>query len=366
MNNEIIFIGLNTPSQLLDYQQHINNINKTDSVHVKLITNDPKASVVFEKENVIYRNFKYRNFVLLNLYFSFLSIFYLNSRRDRSFKLIYCYKLGASFFALPILIYRWIFGVEVELYYDLRSGSLNSNYYRVINKLFSIESKLFDCVLVISEGMKDWLFRNRKNTYVLGVGTARELSLHREGATEIYISFPSSIKYVVAYSGTFALRNMWSYFENQKVYDEVAYIFVGDGDDDFVKKMSSKFSRKNLVFTGRLTYEESLSILNRADICFSLVPDTEYYAHQPPTKIFDYINLRKPIITNTHSATVNILKKFNWSYSICSTTKGLIDNLTTLEHLILDAKDSSLKEIERYYWDNITKDLLSILFDKRA
>lgn len=353
---------MSDPSKLIDYQQHVKNI-KNSGGSVTLITNDVNCVNCYPPDTLDVHHVWINNFIVLNLYFSMIVIRLCLSNKNDTISVLYSYRLGAAIFSLPIVVLRWLFNLKITLVYDLRSGSLNHKYFKIINFVFVVESLLFDKVFVVSEGLKKWLFKNRNNVHVIGVGTSHV----QLGVDDKYLfSFPSEVRYVIAYSGTFALRNMWSFFENQSLHNSVAYVFVGDGDEFFKEKMESKFRENNLsshlLFTGRLPYNNAMSVISQADVCVSLVPDTEYYAHQPPTKIYDYISLGKPVITNNHVMSIDILNELEWSYIVCTGGK-LFEDLYDIEFLIGDMSSNGNNKgaIKSYYWVELTKKLLVAL-----
>jgi len=76
-------------------------------------------------------------------------------------------------------------------------------------------------------------------------------------------------------------------------------IMVGEGNDiDRLKKITKELSIKNIIFTGRVPYSEMPNFIAASDICLCPVPPISIYKISSPTKLFEYMIMKKPIITN--------------------------------------------------------------------
>lgn len=357
----IYFIGLNSPSKLIDYQQHVSNLK--EKVKVKLVTNDIESSGVFPNESLIIKYTSISNVLILNFVFSLLVISLLFRDKNKEVSIIYCYRFCASIFAVPLLIFRVFSKKKITLIYDMRSGSLNKKYYKLINSLFSFESLFYDKIFVVSKGLGSWLFPNRENVYVVPVG-CMNIADNNKGDLPSN-PFDDEIKFIVLYVGTFALRDLWSFYKDQSLEKSVGYIFVGDGDPDFQLKMINKFKNSNLLsnihFTGRVDYLTANKYIRMADVCVSVVPVTPYYRFQPPTKILDYIAAKKPIITNNHEASIELLNGYENNYIISGKNYLFLGTSDLLKLLKNCNYNNCIKH--DYSWINISKSVLDFAFD---
>jgi glycosyltransferase involved in cell wall biosynthesis len=77
-------------------------------------------------------------------------------------------------------------------------------------------------------------------------------------------------------------------------------LIVGDGTDKSnLENLSIKLGiEKNVIFTGQVPYFEIPYFISIADICLSPIPPLEIYKVSSPTKLFEYMSIGKPIVSN--------------------------------------------------------------------
>jgi len=91
--------------------------------------------------------------------------------------------------------------------------------------------------------------------------------------------------------------------------ENILFQIVGKGHDyDTCRKMADELGLKNIIWTGRIPYENLPAYVNRADVCLGIFGDTSKTESVIPNKIFEVIAMGKPIITADTEAVREIFK----------------------------------------------------------
>ncbi len=347
-----IFVHTQKPSRLIDYQKHIHYILSSGE-RALLITDDEEALNHYPGGAVRLAGVGSMGLVkYISILFCLIKV--ILSTKGSCYVTI-CYSLGVSVYALVLKLLRVINLWNGLIAYDLRSGSLSRKWYRLINFLFVLESRFFDFTFVVSDSLKSWLFSGCRKVFVIGLGA------DKVPAVDSTIS--SKGHYVLGYCGTFALREIASFFVNQTLYNEVRYVFVGDGDSRFEADVRELFSSKgleeNVSFLGRLSHEKSMEAIAGFDVCLSVLPDVEFYSCQPPTKIYEYMLAGKPVITSRHKESLNMMDRESYPYLMASGGCFFKD----IEELkMLCASDTALTQtsVESISWSRQTERLIGL------
>ena len=75
---------------------------------------------------------------------------------------------------------------------------------------------------------------------------------------------------------------------------------VGDGNDKFnLEKLASSLGLQNdVIFTGQVSYFDMPDFIAASDVCLCPVPPLAIYKVSSPTKLFEYMAMRKPVVAN--------------------------------------------------------------------
>lgn len=184
---------------------------------------------------------------------------------------------------------------------DIRTFSIFPNENLRIKKdkeLFkTVEA--FDCITVISEGLKAKLPEGKGPAYVLPLG-ADPVDCSEKNFNELNL----------LYVGTFFNRNIEKTIEGFAKASEkltgcnLTYTIVGDGPEriDLEKSARELCVSDRIEFTGYIPHEKLTSYLQRTNVGVSFIPISSYYDHQPPTKTFEYALAGSYVIaTSTYS-----------------------------------------------------------------
>lgn len=122
---------------------------------------------------------------------------------------------------------------------------------------------------------------------------------------EIKTKYALNDSNVLLYVGTMdKLRNLdliiHSFAKILKHNPNTKLLMVGDGNGKpFLEKLSKKLGiNNNVIFTGKVPYFDIPQFIDTADICLSPIPPLGIYKVSSPTKLFEYMAMRKPVVAN--------------------------------------------------------------------
>lgn len=85
-----------------------------------------------------------------------------------------------------------------------------------------------------------------------------------------------------------------------------------DEDLEYLKNYAKKLNiDKSILFTGLINRKEALNYVKEADVCLSPFYPTPILNSTSPTKIIEYMALKKPIVGNDHPEQKKIIKEAN-------------------------------------------------------
>ncbi len=140
-------------------------------------------------------------------------------------------------------------------------------------------------------------------------------------------------------------------------------VVVGFGKN--VKKLT------NVNYLGPMSRENTIREINRSDIGFVLLKNTNFFKDALPSKIFEYIAYGKPVISNLLGETAKFLKNNRCGITVDSSKKAIIAALEFLaknpnhyEYLSKNALKTSKKYSKR---ENLSKlfDLIDTIHKDR-
>jgi len=151
-------------------------------------------------------------------------------------------------------------------------------------------------------------------------------------------------------------------------FDNLLFLIIGNGDIFHqLQHKVKKLNLTNIIFTGRIPFNILPQYTKMANICVSLEKNTnQNYYFSLPNKIFDYINLEKPIIASNLPEINNIFQKYNIGLLINDITPQTIANaIIKMINLLngpnaLMLKQNIVKAKMEYSWENEKHKLLAI------
>jgi glycosyltransferase involved in cell wall biosynthesis len=115
--------------------------------------------------------------------------------------------------------------------------------------------------------------------------------------------------------------------------EDIIFHLIGNGPDnelDHIKRIIESKKLNNVVLYDELDYEKSMNILNNCDICLGIFGKSEKAKAVIPFKIFDYLYLSKPIITQKSDAILQI-KDFEQLFTVDNDAMSMAEQIQSIE-----------------------------------
>ena len=174
------------------------------------------------------------------------------------------------------------------------------------------------------------------------------------------------------YIGTFNNRQLVIFLKGvalfyQKYNIPISFDLVGGGNEEEETKLKQEIKNKklkNVTLHGYLTHDEAQKFFDTCNVGVCYIPITEYYEHQPPTKLYEYLLSGMVCIatkTKSNQDVINenlgVLTEDN-EHSICE----------SIYQLYLQRKNYSsakiVSETKKYHWKYVIKNIFLKLFNK--
>jgi len=241
---------------------------------------------------------------------------------------------------------------------DIRTLSVSSNFQtreKADYKTRQVASKFAFCS-VISEGVRDKLSIN-----------ATILPLGAECISTTKKDF-SLLK--LFYIGTFDNRNLSTFLKGLSLFNKkyslpVSFDIIGGGTDaeeSLVKDTINEEKLSNVFLHGYLTHNDAQEYFDKCNVGVCYVPMTEYYEHQPPTKLYEYLLSGMVCIATNTKSNKDIMHK-NLGVLIDDDEKSVCEGLY---NLYLQRNSFTSVEIVSsamsYHWETIINNTFLTLF----
>jgi glycosyltransferase involved in cell wall biosynthesis len=168
--------------------------------------------------------------------------------------------------------------------------------------------KKADFVFPISKWMESKLIEEghlKSKMMPLPMGVNPELFNFKKDRSKIRDKYNINDSLILLYVGTMdKLRSLdpiiHAFAQVQKTKLTTKLLMVGDGNDrPHLEKLSEELRvRKDIIFTGQVSYFEIPYYISSADICLSPIKPLDIYKLSSPTKLFEYMVMCKPIVAN--------------------------------------------------------------------
>lgn len=264
-----------------------------------------------------------------------------------------------------IIFVKYFPGVSLLSYFidkkktilDIRTGSVfHTKKKRIIGDLIlKLETNFYRHLSVISEGLANKL--NLKNVNILPLGA------------EVISSKEKIFENVnLLYVGTFYNRNIETTIDAvarfvNEINTDITYTIVGFGtkqEEETIKSRIKEYGLDNLVkFVGRVRVNELFTYFDACNVGVTYIPITDYFDHQPPTKLFEYalsgmINIATA--TEINKAYINERNGIICDDSI----DGFFNALSTVYKNLNQYNSKMIKEsLSDYSWDSIVQNKLT-------
>ena len=129
--------------------------------------------------------------------------------------------------------------------------------------------------------------------------------------------------------------------EREELADKIKIVILGD-HDDITKKLIDDLQINHIVeYLGNLEFIEYLQIISNSDVAVLLMSDRKAALSVIPTKIFDYIGARTPILALAYKGIVTkIIRQGNFGFIVDPEDIEMISN--TIHNLYLTWRNDAL------------------------
>ena len=110
---------------------------------------------------------------------------------------------------------------------------------------------------------------------------------------------------IIFYTGTLdkvrSLEIMIYAFSKIKLHHPNSKLLIvgeGDGKTNLMNLASKIKMEDDIIFTGKVTYNEVPKYIEISDICISPIPPLDFYKISSPLKVYEYMAMGKPIVAN--------------------------------------------------------------------
>ncbi|MGE3063051.1 MAG: glycosyltransferase family 4 protein [bacterium] len=273
--------------------------------------------------------------------------------------------------AVPLIIYRKIFGGSFKLMFDLRSIPVETKKGTNIRKfknalLFS--HAFFDGATFITEGTKkicENLIRKRFvkcEIYPSGFNSDIMKPLPTDGALRRSIGIEDNESLIFYHGSLSKNRGLIELNEAVKILKKkhrVKLLVIGAGDEKIVEMLK----REN-VFMDPVNYEEIPKYIALSDVCVSPLPDIVWWRVASALKVMEYMACGKPIALTRMKAHTDVVPDGGEGVSyfekvtpedIAAAIEKILNNKSAADE---DAKKLRKHAIENYTYDSIAAKLL--------
>lgn len=95
-----------------------------------------------------------------------------------------------------------------------------------------------------------------------------------------------------------------------KDYPQIKFLIVGTGPlEEKLKIKAKKLKLSNIIFTGLVPHHEVNKYIKLSDVCLVLLKEDETLIDNIPSKIFDYLAAKKPIIINLEGEASRLIQE---------------------------------------------------------
>jgi glycosyltransferase involved in cell wall biosynthesis len=146
----------------------------------------------------------------------------------------------------------------------------------------------------------------------------------------------------------------------KKTNNRIKFVFVGSGLAlESLKKQVEKNTLNNVIFCGRIPYEDMNQLYDIADALLIHLKKDDLFKVTIPHKLLTYLSIGKPIISAVTGEVNNIVDKSSAGFSSPSENpKKLSESILKTANLTQENKDKIKKDSQLYFSRNFTKEIL--------
>ena len=195
-----------------------------------------------------------------------------------------------------------------EVYKKYKSNKWQFYQGKFENYLVKYILRKADLIFPISKWMKEELVKegiSESKMMVLPMGVNPELFSPNKGGMKIREKYDLNGALVILYIGTMdKLRKLSiiirAFSKVREHKDNTKLMIVGDGNDGSnLEKLATALGvQGEVIFTGQVPYFDVPYFIAATDVCVCPVPPLSIYKVSSPTKMFEYMVMKKPVVAN--------------------------------------------------------------------
>ena len=197
-------------------------------------------------------------------------------------------------------------------------ASSSSVSYRVLDRVARFLHGRADHIVAVTESIRDHVIEHRKvspdRINVVRAGVAVDEFESNSEPEESKRWWDVSGRFVVSYVGTHGdAHDLWTVLQAAEAMADtdprVLFLFAGGGAEaERLCAHASSKGLKNVRFLGQIDRDDIPSVLNASDICLATLRDSPVFKTVVPTKLYEYMAARRPIITNVAGEAENLVE----------------------------------------------------------
>lgn len=169
--------------------------------------------------------------------------------------------------------------------------------------------------------------------------------------------------------GIFDNRNLSVFIEGLAMYQKIAgseegFDIVGGGsveETNSIKRTIEKSGARNVRLHGYLTHEEAQQFFDICNVGVCFVPVTDYYQHQPPTKLYEYLLSGMVAISTNTISNEGVMNEDN-GVVVKDTAESVCEGLLLLASCFSKYDSSTIVfRSQSYLWSDIVRRYLLTL-----
>ncbi len=342
MKRKLLFINQKQFGYHINYAQYCKYL-KTDYDITYLCWDYSRNKIIEDNIEIIYVS-RHGNIFQRNIRFIGAGIKIISGQNF--YQVFINYFRGCSI--IPIFINK-----NQRIHLNIVTGSVSTNSITryLYNTILRFESKFFNNISTISEGLKRNL-RLSNNTHIFPLG-AVSMMINRQKSTRMHL----------LYIGTLSERRLedtvvgLSMFIKMNPEIDIQYTIIGNGWGGEMELILNKIKKHGLnryvELLGYIPHNNLKQYFEKANIGITYIPITPWYEYQPATKTYEYLMAGMPVIATDTYENRKIINKQN-GIIIDDTPESFAEGLFQLQENILEYDGSFIKNsVNEYEWKNI-------------
>lgn len=207
--------------------------------------------------------------------------------------------------------------------------------------------------------------RERKNVKVIPNGASlddfilKDVSEKREAYKKPVVGFIGAFEYFIDFDLILTIAQH---------LPDITFLLVGGGRDfERVRNKTESEYLRNVIFTGPVPHSNIAHYINEMDICLNIFKDMAVSHSACPIKLFEYLLMKKPVISNRLREIELINKEFIFFADTVDDFVHAIDNLLKNQALAFEYGQRGYEiAVKEYAWDSIVDKLVHLIEEVKS